>query len=57
MVLPRMVFAIWFTYDPSKFKVNPVGTMSLTFIDQDNVTMSYTINGITQSKVITRQPY
>ena len=45
------------TYDASKFKVNEVGTMSLTFIDQDNVTMSYTINGITQSKVITRQPY
>jgi chitinase len=45
------------TYDPTRLRATAIGTLSLNFANQDNVTMIYTINGITQSKVITRQPF
>jgi hypothetical protein len=45
------------TYDTTRFKVTKVGTMSLTFMDQANATMSYTVNGVAQTKTIVRQPY
>ena len=45
------------TYDPTKFKTNKVGSLTLNFADQESVTMTYTVNGVTQSKVIVRQPY
>ena len=45
------------TYDPTKLKVNAVGSMSLKFVDQDNLSMTYTVNGVTQTKAITRQPF
>ena len=44
-------------YDPARFKVTKVGTMTLTFMDQANAIMSYTVNGIAQTKKIVRQPY
>jgi hypothetical protein len=44
-------------YVPGSFAVNKVGTMTLTFTDQSNAVMTYTVNGLTQSKTITRQPY
>lgn len=45
------------TYDPVQFHVNLVGSMTLTFTDQSNAVMSYTVNGIAQTKNIVRQPY
>ena len=44
-------------YDPSRFQVTKVGAMTLSFTDQSNAVMSYTVNGIAQSKNIVRQPY
>ena len=44
-------------YDPSRFSATPVGSMTLTFTDQSNALMSYTVNGIAQTKNIVRQPY
>ncbi|HEX4859426.1 MAG TPA: hypothetical protein VFV17_10440, partial [Usitatibacteraceae bacterium] len=44
-------------YVPASFQVTKVGTMTLTFSDQSNGVMTYTVNGVTQSKAIVRQPY
>lgn len=44
-------------YVAASFTVTKVGTMSLTFSDQSNAIMTYTVNGVTQTKAITRQPY
>ena len=44
-------------YDPARFQVTKVGTMTLAFTDQNNAIMSYTVNGIAQAKKIVRQPY
>ncbi len=42
-------------YDPAKFNVgNSVGTATLNFRDASTATLSYTINGVTGSKVISR---
>ena len=44
-------------YNPSLFTATVVGNMSLDFTDASNATMSYTVNGFTQTKHIERQPY
>ena len=44
-------------YNPSSLQQVPVGTVTLTFHDRDNATMSYTVEGVTQSKAITRLPF
>lgn len=44
-------------YVAASFTVTKVGVMTLTFIDQSNAIMTYTVNGVTQTKVISRQPY
>ncbi len=44
-------------YNPAQFVVTKVGTMTLDFTDQSNAIMTYTINALTQRKVISRQPY
>ncbi len=41
-------------YDPSLFKATLVGTGTFTFVDGNNGTFSYTVDGVTQSKPITR---
>ncbi|MEO8101611.1 MAG: Ig domain-containing protein [Betaproteobacteria bacterium] len=45
------------TYNPAQFIATKVGTMTLNFTDQNNATMTYTVNGITQTKSIVRQPF
>jgi hypothetical protein len=35
----------------------PVGTASFTFADGNNATFAYTVNGVSQSKPITRQVF
>ena len=45
------------TYDPAKFVVTKVGTMTLDFSDQSNAVMSYTIGNVTQRRVIVRQAF
>ncbi len=44
-------------YNPSQFVVTKVGTMTLDFSDSSNAVMTYTVNGLTQRKAITRQPF
>jgi chitinase len=44
-------------YDPSALTVTQVGTMTFTFSDANNATMTYTVNGITQSKPISRMAF
>jgi hypothetical protein len=46
-------------FNPISFPANytRVGTMSFAFTDADNGTISYTVNGVTQSKTITRYRY
>lgn len=53
----------WFgIYDPSLLKVNNVGSLRLSFSDIQNgaaqkASMTYTVNGVTQTKNIERQPF
>ena len=44
-------------YDASKLSFTQVGTASFTFSDFSNGTFTYTLNGVTQSKPITRQVF
>lgn len=45
------------TYDPRALSVTAVGSMSLAFDSDQNATLTYTVNGITQSRSIARQPF
>jgi hypothetical protein len=51
--------SVWLgvNYNPAQFVVTKVGTMTLDFSDQSNAVMTYTINSLTQRKVIIRQPF
>ena len=44
-------------WDPSKVSRMPAGSATLTFADAGNGTFSYTVNGISGSKPITRQVF
>lgn len=44
-------------WNPAGVGVNQVGTATFTFGDAANGTFTYTVNGVTQSKSITRQVY
>lgn len=43
------------TWDPSRVSVTPVGSVQLGFSDGANGTFSYTVNGVSGSKPISRQ--
>jgi hypothetical protein len=42
-------------FDPAKVTVTPAGTLKLTFTDGSRGTFAYTLDGVTQTKSITRQ--
>ncbi len=42
-------------FDPAAVTSIAVGSGTLTFVDVDNATFAYTVNGISQTKAITRQ--
>ncbi|HZZ91750.1 MAG TPA: YncE family protein [Usitatibacter sp.] len=44
-------------FDPAKVTRTPVGTATFTFTDEFNGTFAYTVNGVSDSKPITRQVY
>lgn len=44
-------------FDPARVRVTPVGSATLTFTGANNGTWTYTINGVSGSKAITRQPF
>jgi lysyl endopeptidase len=44
-------------FDPSRVTRTPVGSATLTFADPNNGTLSYSVNGITGTKQITRIPF
>ncbi len=45
------------SFDPSRVSVRQVGTITFTFSSSSSGTMSYTLNGVSGSKLITRQPF
>ena len=45
------------TYNAAALVVTPVGTLSIAFADANDATMTYTVNGLTQTKPITRLPF
>jgi lysyl endopeptidase len=45
------------TFDPARVRTTPVGSATLTFSDANNGTFAYTINGLSGSKTISRQPF
>ena len=48
------VTSVW---DGSHLAITPVGSVSFAFSDANNATMSYSINGLSSSRVITRATY
>jgi hypothetical protein len=44
-------------FDPSQVVATPVGAATLTFTDAKNGTFAYTVNGIAQTKNITREVF
>jgi len=44
-------------FNPDAVKVTTVGTATFTVVDGNNVTFAYTVNGVSQSKPITRQVF
>ncbi len=44
-------------FNPTLVRATKVGTATLTFSDANNGTWAYTINGVSGTKSITRQPY
>jgi hypothetical protein len=42
-------------FDPAKVVGKPVGELRLTFVDGNHATFAYTVDGISQSKPITRE--
>jgi uncharacterized repeat protein (TIGR02543 family) len=44
-------------FDMSKVKETEVGTMTITFASNSQATLSYTVNGVSQSKAITPQVF
>jgi hypothetical protein len=44
-------------YNAGALQAAAVGTVTFTFQGRDNATMSYAVDGVTQSKPITRQPF
>ena len=44
-------------FSPSAVQVTPVGNVTFTFIDGNTATFAYTVNGIAQTKAITRQVF
>jgi hypothetical protein len=45
------------TFDPAQVAATDVGSATFSFTDGDNGTFAYVVNGVAQSKAITRQVY
>jgi predicted extracellular nuclease len=44
-------------YNAAQFSPTAVGSMSFRFLDANTADLTYTVDGVTQTKTITRQPY
>ena len=44
-------------FSPSQVVATPVGTLTLSFASGDTATFAYVVNGVSQSKTITRQVF
>ena len=53
----RVTGPVGVPFDPSAVLVRQAGTATLTFIDRNNGTLDFTIDGESVSKPITRQPF
>jgi len=45
------------TFNSSQVQVSTAGTISVTFTDANNATLTYTVNGVSGTKNITRQAF
>ena len=45
------------SFDATKVRISPVGSATLTFSDASNGTFAFTVNGVSGTKHITRQPF
>jgi len=45
------------TFDPNQVHASPVGSVTVSFTDANNATLTYTVNGISGAKQITRQVF
>lgn len=45
------------TYNAAQYRATAVGSLTLAFSDANNANMTYTINGVTQTKAIARLPF
>jgi hypothetical protein len=45
------------SFDPTRVQVTTAGTVSMSFIDANNATLTYTVNGVQETKFITRQVF
>jgi hypothetical protein len=45
------------TFDPAKVHATAAGTVTLSFTDGDNGTLTYSVNGVNSTKAITRQTF
>jgi hypothetical protein len=44
-------------YDPSRLVLELAGTVTLAFDSESNGYMTYTVDGVEQTRAITRQPF
>ena len=44
-------------FDPAAVVETPVGTGTFTVVDGNHVTFDYTVNGVTQTRTLTRQVF
>jgi hypothetical protein len=44
-------------YDPRRLSVTTLGTMSIEFSDSSTATMTYVVDGVSRTNIITRQPF
>ena len=44
-------------YNPAAVNVQPVGNVTFTFTDINNAVMTYTVDGVTQTRNLVRQPF
>ena len=45
------------SFNPLSVQVSTAGTITATFLDANNATISYTVNGVSSTKQITRQTF
>jgi hypothetical protein len=55
----RTIGSAWLgvPYDATRFRASRAGSMTIDFEDANRAQMRYTVDGVTQTKTIVRQPF